>query len=156
MRKASRTFGLNAGIFTLVFSIFLILNSIYLINDSLQDKSSLQDFAFTLGIIRVVILNLLTVAAGILGIIAAQIVKKRNTGAGIMMIIGAALCLLSIVILFNILFVISIVLFIFGSIFALKRERPVEYSQQPAVPNPPQSVSKRVNYLASSEVHPRC
>lgn len=137
MRKASKTFALIAGILTLVLSILVISISLYEINNILGDEPPLQNISIATGTIRILIPSIITSIAGVLGVIAALIVKKQNTAAGVLLIIGAVLCVLSILYLFNILFIIPIVLFICGSVFALKRVQPVKISPQPNMPVPP-------------------
>jgi MFS family permease len=101
----------------------------------------MQHASIGMGIIRVLIPSILTSIAGILGVVAALIVKKQHTAAGVLLIIGAVLCILSILYLFNIIFIIPIVLFVCGSIFAFKRERS-DISPEPNMPTPPPNERK--------------
>ncbi len=64
--------------------------------------------------------------SGVLGLIGGCIAKSKSSAAGVMMIIAAVLSLFA---MFN---VVSMILFILGGIFALKKDTP-----KPAMPYPP-------------------
>jgi|GEM_PF-947498 len=141
MQKASKTFALIAGIVTLVLSILFIIISLYEINNILDNEPNMQYISIATGTFRILIPSIITSIAGVLGVIAALIVKKQHTAAGVLLIIGAVLCVLSILYLFNIIFILPIVLFVCGSIFAFKRERS-DISPEPNMPAPPPNERK--------------
>jgi hypothetical protein len=132
MKTASMVLGIIGGAISIIFGLLLILGGVSFMDDGLwedvydytdgYEKMSLQAAAIQspTGIFGTLFLSMgiSAVAAGALGIAGGCIVKKKNIAAGVMMIIAAAI---SVFAFFNL---ITVILFILGGVFALKKEPP--------------------------------
>lgn len=154
MRTTSRVLGIIGAAISILFGLFLILGgaafmnssiweSAYNSSDALNDIMTQSDYVeqnVTAGMVFLSF-GMGSVAAGILGLVGGLIVTRKNMAAGVMMIIAAVLSLFT---FFNL---VSMTLFIIGSVMALKREPQFvmppyyvypPYPQYPQYPYPPQ------------------
>jgi len=122
MRKTSKVLGIIGGAIALLLAlIFLITSANYrgyghkwLQEDEVPPAVPQADSGLV-GEIALLIAGCCALAAGVLGLVGGIIVKRRNFASGTMMIIAAVLSLLS---YYN---VVSMILFVIGAVFALKR-----------------------------------
>ena len=153
MKNTSMVLGIIGGGIAILFGLFLMLGGMMYLNTSTWENMYNASTGMSDAISKSQYIQLTTtggavflgfgiesVVAGALGLIGGIIVKKKNVAAGVMMLIAAGL---SVLVFFN---VASMILFILGGIFALKKEPqnvmqpyPSQYSQPlPSQENPPQ------------------
>ena len=145
MKTSSMVLGIIGGAISILFGLFLVLGGVAFLDDSIWEdtynnydgvisESELMETNSMAGT-TFLSMGICSVVAGILGLVGGCIVKRKNVASGVMMIIAAVLSIFG---FFNL---VSIVLFVLGGIFALKREtQPVmpPYPQYYAYPQYPQ------------------
>jgi hypothetical protein len=119
--------GIIAGSFAFLVSILIFILNIGTIAANHQSFEN-SNLSKALAVFLFMVPAIVNLLVGILGLTAALIMKKRHTAAGVMMIIGAFICMFG---FFN---VISMVLLVIGSVFALKPDRLAQVPPQPALP----------------------
>lgn len=147
MKTSSMALGIIGGAISILFGLFLVLGGVVFFDDSLwedtydafedYDGAMSEELLETNDMAATMFLSMgiCSVVAGILGLVGGCIVKRKNVASGVMMIIAAVL---SVFAFFNL---VSIILFILGGVFALKREtQPMmpPYPQYYAYPQYPQ------------------
>ena len=137
MRKASMVLGIIGGAMALALSALFIGYNIYLMTVWGNDETALQGAAYTAAMIDILLPGFIAAAAGILGLIGAFIVKKKHMTSGVLMIIGTAISIYIMFLLSSFVFIVSIVLLIIASVFALMPERPAKIPPQPVLPHIP-------------------
>jgi len=144
MRKTSMILGIIGGVVALLLALALIFMGILVLDTGLwkdafdilakEYHGIITEYEFlqsaSIGGIVFISLGICAAVAGILGVVGGSIVKRSNVAAGVMMIIATVL---SVVSFFNL---ISIILFVIGSVFAFRREP--QSAAPPYAPYPPQ------------------
>lgn len=140
MRTPSMVLGIIGGVIAILFGLFMVLGGVVFLDDSWWDETydtgvvydgiAYQSYetaeSDTIAAAVFITLGACSVASGVLGLAGGCIVKKKNRTAGVMMIIAAVLSAIG---FFNL---ISVVLFILGAVFALKKEpQPMPYPPYP-------------------------
>jgi len=153
MKNTSMVLGIIGGGIAILFGLFLMFGGMMYLNTSTWQniynaseglRNSISESEYiqlaTTGGAVFLGFGIASVIAGALGLIGGIIVKKNNVAAGVIMLIAAGL---SVLVFFN---VVSMILFILGGIFALKKEPqnvmqpyPTQYPQpSPSPENQPQ------------------
>ena len=171
MRTASMTLGIIGGIIALLLSFLLLFGGATFLNTSLWKDAydSTENFNGTIsesefiehttaGGTIFLVTGICSAIAGILGLVGGIIVNRKNVTAGVMMIIAAAFSVFG---FFNL---VSIILFIVGGVFALRREPqnavppyppPPSYAYQPYQAYPPSPQQPAPPYFGNPPVPPK-
>ena len=132
MRNTSKVLGIIGGAIALLLALILIIISVNFrgpdtpwLGEDTTAAGEVQIDSGIVGEIACLITGGLAFVAGVLGMVGAFIVNRKNVASGVMMIIAALLSLFS---YYN---VVSMILFVVGAVFALKRPRKTAVLQQP-------------------------